>query len=66
MTPKEFYAIKTFADVQKWQDKFNDLLNKKMTMLANIKDYQKIIFLTEKICFIQDISCITTFNNYIS
>ena len=31
MTPKEFYAIKTFADVQKWQDKFNDLLNNPVT-----------------------------------
>jgi len=31
MTPKEFYAIKTFADIQKWQDKFNDLLNNPVT-----------------------------------
>jgi len=31
MTSKEFYAIKTFADVQKWQDKFNDLLNNPVT-----------------------------------
>ena len=27
MTAKEFHTIKTFADVQKWQDKFNEILN---------------------------------------